>query len=282
MPRKPSICDFYEYKKARRKFAAVSCYDYTTARLVAQTSVEMILVGDSAVQFVLGFDSTTAATMDFMLAITAAVGRAAPEKFLVADMPFVSYQAGTTDAVKNAKMFLSQTEAQIVKIEAGAGDIDIILAMTDADVPAMAHIGLRPQTGVLKAQGNTAASAIELIELAEKMIQAGAKMLLVEGTARETAAQITKDCDVPVISCGAGPDCDGQILVIPDILGLCTGDSPKFSKKYASLSGQIVAAVETYAREVIEGRFPDDRHSYHIKPGELEILQKTLHNRQRS
>ena len=281
-----TITDLIEAKHQGRKIAAISCYDYTTARLISQTDVQMILVGDSAAEVVLGHDSTLPATMDFMVTITAAVRRGAPNVFLVADMPFLSCQVGTTEAVKNAGRFMSQAGAQMVKIEANRAHLDVIKAVSDAGIAVMAHIGIRPQgiskTGRFKAQGTTARAALELMNLAEQMMDNGAGSLLIEGTAAEVAGMITSRCEVPVISCGAGPDCDGQILIAPDILGLTQGPGPKFAKSFGELAERTIEAFSAYAGEVRAGTFPDDGHSYHMKAGQLERLQELLGDRPKS
>ena len=278
-----TISELLTAKRQNRKIAAISCYDYNTAKLISQTGVQMILVGDSAAQAVLGFDTTLPATMDFMVTITAAVRRGAPNVFLVADMPFLSYQVGIPDAIKNAGRFVSQAGAQMVKIEAASPYLDVIKAISDAGIAVMAHIGIRPQSiskiGRFKAEATTAEMAAELISLAEQMINNGASSLLIEGTAAEVAKIITKRYDVPVISCGSGPDCDGQILIAPDILGLTQGPSPKFAKSYDNLAESTIKAFNAYADEVGKGRFPDTGHSYHMKSGEFERLQKILHGR---
>ncbi len=275
-----TIADLLTAKRENRKVTAVSCYDYTTARLLAQTDVQMILVGDSAAQLVLGFDSTLPATMDFMVTITAAVRRGAPNVYLVADMPFLSYQLGTTEAVKNAGRFVTEAGAQMIKIEATSAYLDAIKAVSDAGMAVMAHIGIRPQTigriGRFKAEATTAEMALELIALADQMLQAGAATLLIEGTAAEVAEIITKRCEVPVISCGSGPHCDGQILIAPDILGLTQERGPKFAKSYGSLADSTVQAFKQYAKDVQSGQFPDTDHSYHMKAGELNRLQGLL------
>jgi 3-methyl-2-oxobutanoate hydroxymethyltransferase len=280
MNKKVTIADLMDAKHAGRRFAAVSCYDYTTARLVATAGVDMILVGDSAAQIMLGYDSTLPATMDFMVTITAAVRRAAPAVCLVADMPFLSYQTGISEAVKNAGRFVQAAGVQLVKIEATAAHLEVIKAVSDAGMAVMAHIGIRPQSitklGRLKAEGTTAEMAFELITLAGQMVKAGAASLLVEGTAREVSAIITQNCPVPVISCGSGPDCDGQILIISDLLGLTDDATPKFSKSYAKIGPAIVEAITAYGEEIRSGKFPDDKHCYHIKPDELEKLQRMI------
>ncbi|HIJ72356.1 MAG TPA: 3-methyl-2-oxobutanoate hydroxymethyltransferase [Planctomycetes bacterium] len=277
-----TIADLVEAKQEGRKIAAVSCYDYTTARLVADAGAEMILVGDSAAQIILGYDSTLPATMEFMLEITAAVHRAAPNLCIAADMPFLSYHTGISDAVRNAGRFVQKAGAQLIKIEATAAHLDVIKAVSDAGMAVMAHIGIRPQSitksGKLRAEGTTAELAFDLIKLADEMVNAGASAILLEGTAREVAKIITQTVPVPVISCGAGPDCDGQILIISDILGLSPGPVPKFSKGYGEMKTEILRSINAYVEDVHRNSFPNDRHSYHIKSGELAKLEKMLQN----
>ena len=280
MDNKITITDLLAAKRQNRKIVAVSCYDYTTAKLISQTEVQMIVVGDSAAQIVLGFDSTLPATMDFMVAITAAVRRGAPNVCLVADMPFLSYQVGVSEAVKNAGRFAAEAGAQMIKIEASGAYLDVIKAVSDAGMAVMAHIGIRPQSiskiGRFKAEATTAEMALELISLAEQMVYAGAGSLLLEGTAAEVAEIITKRCEVPVIGCGSGPGCDGQILIAPDILGLTQGPSPKFAKSYGNLADDTIEAFTEYSREIQAGQYPDKEHSYHMKAGELERLKELL------
>jgi len=240
----------------------------------------MILVGDSAAQVVLGYDSTLPATMDFMVVITAGVRRGAPNVYLVADMPFLSYQVGLNEAVKNAGRFVTEAGVQMLKIEATEAYLDVIKAVSNAGMAVMAHIGIRPQSiskiGRFKAEGTTAEMAVELINLAEQMIYAGASTLLLEGAAAEVGQIITERCEVPVIGCGSGPGCDGQILIAPDILGLTQGVTPKFVKSYSSLAESTTKAFAGYAKEIQDGRFPDKEHSYHMKAGELDRLKKLL------
>jgi 3-methyl-2-oxobutanoate hydroxymethyltransferase len=280
-----TILDLVGFKQKGQKIAAVSCYDYTTARLVSRAGVEMILVGDSAAQVLLGYDSTLPATMDLMVTLTAAVRRGAPEVCLAADMPFLSYQTSIADAVRNAGRFAAEAGAQIIKIEASSAHLDVIRAVSDAGMSVMAHIGIRPQSitklGRLKAEGTTAEVAYELIELSEAMVKAGANSLLLEGTAREVARIVTEQSPVPVISCGSGPDCDGQILGISDILGLSNGPLPKFSQRFGDLDEAVVRAVTDYAGQIHSGRFPDDSQCYHIKAGELDKLKCMLGNTNR-
>jgi 3-methyl-2-oxobutanoate hydroxymethyltransferase len=283
MSTKVTITDLIQAKQQGVKIAAVSCYDYTTAALVAQTPVQMILVGDSAAQMMLGFDSTLPAKMDFMVTITAAVRRGAPNVFLVADMPFLSYQIGLKEALINAGRFITDAGVQMVKIEADKTSLELITAMSNAGIAVMAHIGIRPQSitkiGKFKAEATTAQMALELIALSDKMVQAGASSLLLEGTAAEVSHIITEKSDVPVIGCGSGPACDGQILVAPDILGLSQGKPPKFTKAFDNLAKRTIDAVQQYAAEIETGKFPDNEHCYHMKPGELDKLEEMLNNK---
>jgi len=264
-----TIADLTEAKQGGNKFAAVSCYDYTTARLVAAAGVEMILVGDSAAEVLLGHQSTLHATMDFMVTMTAAVRRGAPEVCLVADMPFLSYQTGLRDALRNAGRFVVEGGAQLVKLEVSEAQVDIVKAVSDAGIGVMAHIGIKPQsigkTGRLRVEGDTTEAAAMMLDVADAMVDAGAVSLLLEGTAREVAKLVAQRVSVPVIGCGSGPDCDGQILIISDILGLTQREMPKFSKRYMDGGKAITAAVARYAAQVRSGRFPDDKHSYHVR-----------------
>jgi 3-methyl-2-oxobutanoate hydroxymethyltransferase len=280
MNTKITIADLQTAKCKRQKIVAVSCYDYTTAQLVSQTDVQMILVGDSSAQVMLGFDSTLPATMDFMIAITSAVRRGAPNLYLVADMPFLSYHISKAEAIHNAGRFIVEAGAQMVKIEATAAYLDIIKAVSDAGIAVMAHIGIRPQSiskiGRFKAEATTAEMALDLINLAEKMVTAGADSLLIEGTAAEVAEVITNRCEVPVIGCGSGPNCDGQILIAHDILGLSQGPVPKFAKSYGNLASDTIDAFSAYSKDVQNNQFPDAEHSYHMKSGEIEKLKQLL------
>lgn len=283
MNTKVTIADLIKAKIEGKKIAAVSCYDYLTARLVAQTNIAMVLVGDSAAQLVLGFDSTLPATMDFMVAITAAVRRGAPNVCLVADMPFLSYQVGLAEAVKNAGRFAVDAGVQIIKIEVTNAHLDVIKKVSDAGMAVMAHIGIRPQNiskiGRLKAEGTTAEMAVELIELSKQVVDAGAVCLLLEGVAAEVAQIITKNTDVPVIGCGSGPGCDGQILVAPDILGLSEGPKPKFAQSFGQIGKASLEAFEKYAAEVTAGTYPDNDHCYRMKQGHLDTLKKMTDRR---
>lgn len=278
-----TISDLLKAKRDGRTLVAISCYEYTTARLASQANVDIILVGDSAAQPMLGFDSTLPATMDLMVTLTAAVRRGAPDVYLIADMPFLSYHISKAEAIRNAGRFLVEADAQMVKIEATGAHLDTVRAIRDAGIAVMAHLGIQPQRintiGHFHAEATTAKTAMELIGLAEQMVNAGAGALLIEGTAAEVSKIITERTEVPVISCGSGPGCDGQILIAPDILGLSEGTPPKFAKAYADLSAQSVASFGAYADEVRTRTFPDDDHSYHMKAGEMPRLQALLNRK---
>ena len=275
-----TIADLLDAKRQGRKVVAVSCYDFTTARFVAQTDIEIILVGDSAAQIILGHDSTLPASMDFMVAITAAVRRGAPNICLVADMPFMSYQLGAREAVRNAGRFAVECDVQMIKIEASSAYLDVVRAVSDAGMAVMAHIGIRPQSigklGRFKAEASTAEMAAELIALSGQLICAGASALLLEGVCEEVAKIITEQNEAPVISCGSGPHCDGQILIAPDILGLSRGHLPKFAKSFADLGDAAIAALAEYAKQVRAGQYPDTEHCYRMKNGEMDRLMKML------
>jgi 3-methyl-2-oxobutanoate hydroxymethyltransferase len=259
-------------KTEGRKFSVVSCYDFTIAKLAVSAGIDVLIIGDSAAQFMLGFDSTLPATIDFMVAITAAVNRAAFEKLIIADLPYESCIAGAERMIIDSRRFIEEAGADVVKIETSSEQFDDLKAVIDAGIPVMPHLGIRPQTGKYKAEGTTAEIAAELIDFAEQVYNAGAQMLLLEGTAREVGKIITKKLPIPVISCGAGPDCDGQVLVLPDILNLKDGTMPKFSKSFADIGKACIDALAEYDRQIKQNVFPDDQHSYHMKPGELEKL----------
>jgi 3-methyl-2-oxobutanoate hydroxymethyltransferase len=243
----------------------------------------MLLAGDSAAQFMLGYDTTLPATMDFMVAITAAVRRAAPNVCLVADMPFLSYHVSVPKAVENAGRFFTECGVQMVKIEASESYLDVVKAIGDAGMAVMGHIGIRPQSinkvGRLRAEAKTVQQAQELIRLADQLVEAGVCSLLLEGVAAEVSEIITKRYELPVIGCGSGPGCDGQILIAPDILGLTT-EKPKFAKNYCDIQETIIKAFGRYDKDVKGKKYPDAKHSYHIKSGELKKLIKTLADRE--
>jgi 3-methyl-2-oxobutanoate hydroxymethyltransferase len=263
-------------KERGEKIVMVTAYDTPTARLVDEAGVDVILVGDSLGMVVLGLPSTLQVTMEDMVRHTAAVARAEPGAMIVGDMPFMSYEASTAEAVRNAGRLLA-AGADAVKIEGGSEYSDVIRAMTRAGIPVMAHVGLTPQKhkllGGYRLIGKRAEEAREVIEDALGAEEAGAFAVVIEYTAWEVAKKITEKLSIPTICIGSGPYCDGQVLVIHDLLGL-SPSPPPFAKQYANLAEAIRGAVRRYAEEVRSGAFPGPEHYWGMKPGEKEKLEK--------
>lgn len=249
-----------------KKISAVTCYDSAFARLLNATDVDFVLVGDSLGNVILGYESTIPVTLDHMIHHGAAVGRSLKRALLCVDMPFMSYQASTEQALLNAARVMRETGAHSVKLEGGMEIIPQIEKLTQAGIPVVGHIGLTPQKlasfGTYKVQGRQAAAAKRLEEEALAMAKAGVFALVLEMVPASLAAKISASIAVPTIGIGAGAGCDGQILVLHDLLGFDDGFSPKFLKKYATLGGSIVAAVQTYSDDVRQGTFPAAEHSF--------------------
>ncbi|MFN2115043.1 MAG: 3-methyl-2-oxobutanoate hydroxymethyltransferase [Anaerolineae bacterium] len=258
----------------------VTAYDYPTARLVDMAGVDGILVGDSLAMVVLGHDNTLSVTMDEMLHHCRAVSRGAGAALLVGDMPFMSYQADVSDAVRNAGRFLSEGGMDAVKLEGGREMAETVRAIVRAGIPVQGHIGLTPQSvnalGGWRVQGRTADAAEELIADALALQEAGVFSIVLESMPARLGALITELIDVPTIGIGAGPDTDGQILVLHDLLGLFDQFKPKFVKRYAELGGAIRDAVEQYRLEVEARAFPSDEHTYRMSDEEWASLQRRL------
>jgi len=265
MRKKTTIPDIFQMKQEGRRITMLTAYDFPFARLVDQGGVDMILVGDSAGVVVAGHDTTLPVTMDEMLYHTKAVRRAEPRALVVADMPFMSYQAGIDEACRNCGRMIKEGGAEAVKIEGGVNMTHVIRAVSAIDIPVMAHIGLTPQSihrmGGYKVQGRKD-QAERIMEDARAVQEAGAFSVVLEGIPAPLAARITAELSIPTIGIGAGPDCDGQVLVIHDILGLCEKYSPKFVKRYAELTPIIAEAVKGYVDEVRAGEFPTADHSF--------------------
>jgi len=256
------------------KITSVTAYDYPTARLVDEAGIDIVLVGDSLAMAVLGYENTLPVTMDEMLHHTRAVRRGVKRALLVADMPFGTFQNGAAEAVRNATRFVKEAGAEAVKIEGGERRMDLVARLVEAEIPVMGHIGLTPQSlhalGGFRVQGKTAEAAEALLRDAQALAAAGAFSIVIEAVPREIAARITDGVPVPTIGIGAGPDCDGQVLVLSDLLGLTNGHTPKFARKYADLAETIRGAVERYADDVRKGAFPSDAESYHLPAGVRE------------
>jgi len=273
-----SITDLKAKKKRAERIVMMTCYDYPSARLLEAAGVDILFIGDTLGMVVLGYDTTIPVTMDEMLHHTKAVVRGSSRPHVLADMPFMSYQASPDDALRNAGRLLKEAGAQSVKLEGGTQVAETVRFIVDAGIPVMGHIGLTPQSinqlGGYKVQGKTPAAAVRLINDAEALEQAGAYAVVLECVPAELARTITERLSIPTIGIGAGPHCDGQVQVFHDLLGLFDAFVPKHAKRYADLGSQITEAVRSYASEVREGRFPTDKESFLIdKPVFSEAAQ---------
>jgi 3-methyl-2-oxobutanoate hydroxymethyltransferase len=257
-----------EKKRAHRPVTALTAYDYATARLVDEAGMDMILVGDSLAMVVMGYDTTLPVTVDEMLHHTRAVRRAVKRAMLVADMPFGSYQNSISEGIANAVRFVKEAGAEAVKIEGGAVRCELVERLAGAEIPVVCHLGLTPQAvhrmGGYKVQGKTQAAAEELARDARMLEAAGASAMVLEGIPREVAAQITSEVRIPTIGIGAGPDCDGQILVFHDLVNLSFSPTPKFVRQYGDAAALFRSAIEGYVRDVEERAFPSEAESYHL------------------
>lgn len=262
--------------KGRRKLTMLTAYDFPTARWVDQCGVDMILVGDSLAMVVLGHEDTLAIGMEEMIHHTKAVSRAVQRSLVIGDMPFLSYQASIEQAVLNAGRFLQEGRAQAIKLEGGARVVAQVKAIVNAGIPVQGHIGLTPQSvaqfGGFKVQGKTAEAANALIEDALALAEAGCFSLVLEAIPAPIAARISETVSIPTIGIGAGPGCDGQVLVIHDVLGLFDRFTPKFVKRYAHLEENIREALTRYRKDVENGVFPGPEHAFGISEEEVKKL----------
>ncbi len=279
--KKPSIFDLYQMKARGEKITWLTSYDFPTAQFAQEAGMEMILVGDSLGMCVYGYNGTVPVTMDQCIAHTEAVRRGAPKCFIVGDMPLGSYQASDEQAVNNAIRFLKEADVDAIKLEGGVRVASRIQAITDAGINVIGHIGLTPQSsgqlGGHKAQGRTAETAKLVVEDAVAVEAAGAKMLLVEGVPPEVMKYIWETLEIPVLSIGAGPHCDGQLLIVSDLIGQFQAFTPKFVKKYCNVAEVITNAMKEYVAEVKDGVFPDeDRYCYHMVEGEETKFLKLM------
>jgi 3-methyl-2-oxobutanoate hydroxymethyltransferase len=253
-------------KREGKPITALTAYDYATSRLVDEAGIDMILVGDSLAMVVLGHDNTLAVTVDEMLHHTRAVRRAVRRALVVADMPFGSYHGKLSEGVANAVRFVKEAGAEAVKIEGAR--TELVRALTDAEIPVVGHLGLTPQSvhrmGGYRVQAKTAETMLQLRSNAEALAEAGAGAIVLEGVPREVAAAVTADLAIPTIGIGAGPECDGQILVFHDILNMTFAPRAKFVRQYADAAALIRDAVEHYREDVEHRAFPTDAESYHL------------------
>ena len=278
--KKLSIIDLQRMKQEGEKIAWITAYDYSTAQFAAAAGMDMLLVGDSLGMCVYGYESTVPVTMDQCIVHCQAVRRGAPNTFVLGDMPFMSYQGSDAEAVKNAGRFIKEAGVDGIKLEGGVRVISRIKAILDAGIVVCGHIGLTPQSsgqlGGHKAQGRTVASAKLLIEDALAIEEAGAQMLLLEAVPPEVAGFIAKKLSIPVLSIGAGPYCDGQLLIVSDLIGQFQAFTPKFVKKYANVAQVVTDALSAYIDDVKAGRFPADEHCYHMLKGEKEKFEELI------
>lgn len=264
--KRKTILDLQAMKASGEKIAVLTAYDYPFARIMDQAGIDVILVGDSVGSVVAGYDNTLPVTMEEMLYHTRAVARSATHALIVADMPFLSYQIDMADARRNAGRLIKEGGAHAVKLEGGVPVAETIRTIVAMDIPVVGHIGLTPQSvhrmGGYRVQGKQEAQAAKLRADAMAVAEAGACAVVLEGIPAALAAEISAELTIPTIGIGAGVACDGQVLVIHDILGLCEKYSPKFVKRFADVSGTIREGIDDYIREVKEGTFPGPEHSF--------------------
>ena len=263
-----------EMKKQGKAISALTAYDYATARLADEAGIDLILVGDSLAMVVLGHENTLSVTVDEMLHHTRAARRGACRALVVADMPFGSYHGTVGEGVANAIQFVKEAGAEAVKIEGAR--VELVRALGDAEIPVVGHLGLTPQSihrmGGYRVQGRTVDAALQLRADAHALAEAGAGAIVLEGVPREVAAIITTELPIPTIGIGAGPECDGQILVFHDLVGISFGPAAKFVRRYAEAGALIRSAMEDFREDVVRRSFPSDEESYHLPDAERQRL----------
>lgn len=274
-----------EQKLRHHPITCLTAYDYATARLVDEAGIEMVLVGDSLAQTMLGYENTLSVTMDEMLHHVKAVRRGVKNALLVADMPYGSYQVDPKDAILNAARFVKEGGAEVVKLEGGERRADLIRRIIDAEIPVAGHIGLTPQSvhvmGGYKVQGKNLSGIEQLMHDAVALDRAGVACLYLEGIPREVAAMITAEVSTPTIGIGAGPECDGQVLVFHDILSLTFGPPAKFVRRYGDAAALVTHAVQAFRADVRSRQYPSDEESYHL-PKETRVALETVLARKRA
>jgi len=283
--RKVTTASLREQKLRHEPITCITAYDYATARLIDEAGVEMVLVGDSLAQTMLGYENTLSVTMDEMLHHVKAVRRGVKNALLIADMPYGSYQVDAKDAVVNATRFVKEGGAEVVKIEGGEKRADLIRHIIDAEIPVAGHIGLTPQSvnvmGGYKVQGKNLNGIEQLMRDAVALDRAGVACLYLEGIPREVAAMITAEVSTPTIGIGAGPECDGQVLVFHDIVNLTFAQPAKFVRRYGDAAGLITQAVQAFRADVRSHQYPSDEESYHL-PKETKAALDTVLERKRA
>ena len=282
---KVTVNSIQEKKQQRTPITCLTAYDYATSRLVDQAGIDMILVGDSLAMVVLGYENTLPITVAEMLHHVRAVRRGVKRALVIADMPYASYHIDENQAVENAASFLKDGGAEAVKIEGGEKRVNLVHRLLDAEIPIMGHIGLTPQSvhmmGGYRVQGKTMTAIERLVKDAVALDRAGVFSIVLEGIPREVARIITEEVSCPTIGIGAGPDCDGQVLVFHDILNLTDRQPAKFVRQYADAAALITGAVEQFKADVEAKTFPSDGESYHL-PRETEAALETIRARKRA
>ncbi len=260
-----TVRDLHAFKERGERFIMLTAYDASMARLLDRAGAPVLLVGDTLGEVMLGHSSTVPVTMDDMIHHATAVTRAVENAFVVGDMPFMSYQASTIEALHNAGRHLKEAGVNAVKLEGGGPIAEVVNRMVEAGIPVMGHLGLTPQSvhqlGGYRVQGRGEAAA-RILQDAKDLEAAGAFAVVLEAVPQALGREVTESLSIPTIGIGAGPHCDAQVLVLHDFLGLTTGRTPRFVKRYASLGDEVTRAVQEFAREVAEGSFPDSEHSY--------------------
>jgi 3-methyl-2-oxobutanoate hydroxymethyltransferase len=274
-----TVQDIMNMKKEKKKISVITSYDYTLASLCDKAGIDVLLVGDSAGMVMLGYENTIPVTMDQMCMFTEAVSRARKDSLLVADLPFMSYQASIEDAINNSGKLI-KAGADAVKLEGGSIMGETISAIVDVGIPVMGHIGLQPQTTMLsegyKVQGKTKDSAMKLIDDAKELEDAGVFSIALEMVSHEVAQIISETVSVPIIGIGSGVNCDGQVLVVQDLLGMYDKIKPKFAKRYMNLSEDIVKSLENYRNDVESSKFPAEENSFSMNEEELKKLREQI------
>jgi 3-methyl-2-oxobutanoate hydroxymethyltransferase len=278
--RKTTISTIQEKKGRHEPITCLTAYDYSSARLVDEAGIDIVLVGDSLAQVMLGYENTLPVTVDEMLHHTRAVRRAVKHALLIADMPFGSYQVDASEALRNAARLAKEGGAEAVKIEGGEKRADLIVRIVDAEIPVAGHIGLTPQSvnamGGYKVQGKTLGAIEQLMRDAVALDHAGVCCLYMEGIPRKVAAMITAEVRTPTIGIGAGPECDGQVLVFHDLVNLTFNPPAKFVRRYGDAAALITEAVQAYKADVISGTYPSDSESYHLSKDTHAALESLL------
>jgi 3-methyl-2-oxobutanoate hydroxymethyltransferase len=261
-----TVRDIRAFKDRGEKFTMLTAYDALSARLLDEAGIPILLVGDSLGMVVLGHDTTLPVTVDDMVHHTAAVVRGVSDAMVVGDMPFMSYQGSTEDGIRNAGRLIKEGGAHAVKLEGGGRVLEIVARLADAGIPVMGHLGLTPQSvnqfGGYRVQGRDAENAERILADAKDLEAAGIFSLVLEAVPADLAADVTRSLSIPTIGIGAGPHCDGQVLVFHDFLGITTGKAPRFVKRYAALADEIVKAARAFASDVQSGTYPGPEHSY--------------------